>query len=52
MVRLRVLIVGAGLGGLATAVALARRGHTVEILEQASTLGEVQLAAYLISNCH
>lgn len=40
-IRLRVLIVGAGLGGLATAVALARRGHTVEVLEQASVLGEV-----------
>lgn len=40
-VRLRVLVVGAGLGGLATAIALARRGHTVEILEQAPELGEV-----------
>ncbi len=40
-VRLRVLVVGAGLGGLATAIALARRGHTVEVLEQAPQLGEV-----------
>jgi salicylate hydroxylase len=44
--------VGAGLGGLATAVALARRGHTVEILEQASALGEVDLPAYAISHGH
>ncbi|KAK4499898.1 hypothetical protein PRZ48_008084 [Zasmidium cellare] len=38
---LRIVIVGAGLGGLATAIALARRGHSVEVLEQASQLGEV-----------
>ncbi|EFX02321.1 salicylate hydroxylase [Grosmannia clavigera kw1407] len=41
LVPLNVVIVGAGLGGLATAVALARRGHTVTILEQAPALGEV-----------
>ncbi|KAF9691670.1 hypothetical protein EKO04_010189 [Ascochyta lentis] len=39
--KLSVVIVGAGLGGLALAVALARRGHSVRILEQASKLGEV-----------
>jgi salicylate hydroxylase len=33
--------VGAGLGGLGTAVALARRGHQVTVFEQASQLGEV-----------
>ncbi|KAH6999196.1 hypothetical protein BKA56DRAFT_685174 [Ilyonectria sp. MPI-CAGE-AT-0026] len=38
---LRILVVGAGLGGLATAVALARRGHAVTVLEQAAALGEV-----------
>lgn len=38
---LRILIVGAGLGGLSAAVALARKGHTVDVLEQASKLGEV-----------
>jgi salicylate hydroxylase len=42
-VRLHVVIVGAGLGGLATAIALARGGHKVEILEQAPALGEVEL---------
>ncbi|KAH7191708.1 uncharacterized protein B0J16DRAFT_393636 [Fusarium flagelliforme] len=40
-VKLRVLVVGAGLGGLATAVALARQGNEVTVLEQAAALGEV-----------
>lgn len=40
-IRLRILVVGAGLGGLATGIALARRGHTVTIFEQARQLGEV-----------
>ncbi|KAH8886263.1 FAD/NAD(P)-binding domain-containing protein [Thozetella sp. PMI_491] len=39
--KMEVVIVGAGLGGLATAIALARRGHLVTILEQAPALGEV-----------
>ncbi len=34
------IVVGAGLGGLATALALARRGVAVQVLEQASQLGE------------
>ena len=34
-------MVGAGLGGLATAVALARQGNEVIVLEQAASLGEV-----------
>ena len=38
---LRVIIVGAGLGGLACAIALARRGYTCTVLEQAAQLGEV-----------
>lgn len=37
----KVIVVGAGLGGLATAIALARKGHTVTVLEQAPALGEV-----------
>lgn len=32
---------GAGLGGLATAIALASSGHTVTVFEQAQKLGEV-----------
>jgi salicylate hydroxylase len=36
-----VAIVGAGLGGLAAAIGIARAGHRVTILEQAAALGEV-----------
>lgn len=39
--RLKIIIVGAGLGGLAAAISLARRGHNVTVFEQAPALGEV-----------
>lgn len=39
--RLNIIIVGAGIGGLALAIALSRRGHVVRVLEQAAKLGEV-----------
>ena len=38
---LRIAIIGAGLGGLAAAIGIARAGHKVTILEQAPLLGEV-----------
>ncbi|CAN3503805.1 hypothetical protein DICA1_F10550 [Diutina catenulata] len=38
---LNVVIVGAGLGGLSTAIGLARKGHSVTVLEGAHALGEV-----------
>jgi 3-hydroxybenzoate 6-monooxygenase len=36
-----VLIAGGGIGGVAAALALARRGFEVQVLEQASALGEI-----------
>jgi 2-polyprenyl-6-methoxyphenol hydroxylase-like FAD-dependent oxidoreductase len=36
-----VAIIGAGLGGLAAGIGIARAGHDVTILEQASALAEV-----------
>ena len=41
MSRPHILIVGAGLGGLAAGIALAQRGFAVDIFEQAAVLGEV-----------
>ncbi len=37
----RVLIAGGGIGGLATALALARQGLDVAVLEQAKSIGEI-----------
>src|SRR5262245_34415360 len=39
-VKLNVIIAGAGLGGLATAIALRKRGHTVTVFERAPEIGE------------
>ncbi|PLB39666.1 FAD/NAD(P)-binding domain-containing protein [Aspergillus candidus] len=39
--KLEIIVVGAGLGGLATAVALKTHGHSVTIYEQTPELGEV-----------
>lgn len=38
---MRVLIAGAGIAGLAAALALARKGHDVRVIEQAAALEEV-----------
>ncbi|KAL3483107.1 hypothetical protein BJX62DRAFT_231206 [Aspergillus germanicus] len=40
-ITLKIIIVGAGLGGLSTAIALATQGHKVMVYEQAPQLGEV-----------
>ncbi len=50
MQQLHVLIVGAGIGGLATALALQRAGIRVSIYEQASVLAEVGAGLTLASN--
>jgi salicylate hydroxylase len=41
-IKMSIIVVGAGLGGLVLAIALARRGHSVRVLEQALKLGEVR----------
>lgn len=41
---LHVVIVGAGLGGLAAAIATRQAGHNVTICEQAPALGEVRFS--------
>jgi 3-hydroxybenzoate 6-monooxygenase len=38
---LPVLVAGGGIGGLAAALALARRGYAVQVLEQAAHIGEI-----------
>ena len=38
---LEIAVVGAGIGGLAAAIALAQRGARVRVFEQAAALGEV-----------
>lgn len=39
--KFHVAVIGAGLGGLAAAIGIARAGYKVTILEQAPVLGEV-----------
>lgn len=46
-----VLIVGAGIGGLANAVALASKGLRVRVLERAPELGEVGAGMQIAPNC-
>jgi salicylate hydroxylase len=47
---MRVLVVGGGIGGLATGIALAQRGHSVSVLEQAPELSEVGAGLQIAPN--
>lgn len=46
-----VVIVGGGIGGLSTALALSRAGRQVRVLEQAKEFGEVGAGIQLAPNC-
>lgn len=48
---LRILIAGAGIGGLTAAIALRRQGHVVEIFEQSKLAQETGAAMNLMPNC-
>jgi 3-hydroxybenzoate 6-monooxygenase len=48
--RVPVLIVGGGIGGLAAALALARRGLTAHVLEQATVFGEIGAGIQIAPN--
>jgi salicylate hydroxylase len=50
MKPLKILIAGAGLGGLTAASCLMKAGHTVEIYEQAPKLGEIGAGIQISAN--
>src|SRR5580765_3770783 len=45
-----VIVAGGGIGGLAAALALARRGFAVKVLEQAAEIGEIGAGIQLAPN--
>ncbi|KAB8251155.1 hypothetical protein BDV35DRAFT_399966 [Aspergillus flavus] len=49
---LKVLIVGAGIGGLAAAIALRQQGHKVEVFERSRFANEVGAAIHLTPNAN
>jgi salicylate hydroxylase len=48
--RLQTLVIGGGIGGLAAALALARRGRRVHVLEKAPAFGEIGAGLQLAPN--
>lgn len=49
-ISLKIIVVGAGLGGLATAIALKQSGHQVTVYEQARELSEIGAGIQVPSN--
>ncbi|KAK4164599.1 hypothetical protein QBC43DRAFT_317837 [Cladorrhinum sp. PSN259] len=49
---LRILIVGAGIGGLTAAVGFRKQGHEVTLFERSELAKETGAALHLASNCH
>jgi 2-polyprenyl-6-methoxyphenol hydroxylase-like FAD-dependent oxidoreductase len=47
---MKVIIIGGGIGGLCTAIALQQYGHEVQVYERAETIGEVGAGLTLWSN--
>lgn len=48
---LKVLVIGAGIGGLSAAIALRQQGHQVEIYEKSRLASEVGAAVHCAPNC-
>src|SRR3972149_9968649 len=48
--NLPILVVGGGIGGLAAALALSKKGRAVQVLEQAAVFGEIGAGIQLGSN--
>lgn len=48
--RMRIVVAGAGIGGLSAALALARSGHEVEVVERSGVIGDVGAGLQLSPN--